>query len=289
MIVVALRVFLWVLLLGSPYVQAEDFYSVSYTNRNQVKIGLEWIGRRAKMLFASTVNAPSADGNSTYKSRSEVTDENLIVSEKSIRTDLPFSAIGKLFFEKSDGSIATCSGAFVTSPFILTTAAHCVMDLDGNWHKAFIFVRNFGTSNQEVYGISCVGIPAGWGDLMAPEAFHYDYAFLKAAQLSKGASLGLSDSTPPPNLQLVGFSNNFFKGNKMLEIKLSSILRDDNLVGTKNNPLGVGSSGMPWLSMTTAYSVSSHYRSDEVDIMWGPRFSADTIELLNFVKNNCQS
>lgn len=276
------------LLLLSSASWADSYYSVTYTKRSQLKISMEWIGRRASMLAATSVDVPAHDGSRRYQGRGEVTDKSLMVTDADSRASLPFSAIGKLFFEKADGSISTCSAAFVSSPLIVATAAHCVMDLDGNWHKDFIFVRNFGTSQQEVYGISCLGIPAGWGDLMAPEAFKHDYAFLKSAQLSHGAALGLSASPPPAELQLVGFANNYYRGNEMLSINLSTIRDQAEMVGTSENPLGVGSSGMPWLSMTTAYSVSSHYRSDEIDIMWGPRFNADTLALLDYVKNDCQ-
>jgi len=161
------------------------------------------------------------------------------------------------------------------------------MTAQGDWNADFLFIRSYGSGNQDVFAIQCAAAPSEWGDVSGDDVLKYDYAFLRTNRKSKIGSLGITNGPPPDQLMLVGYADNHSDGRKLLRLEANIIATESNKIGSMDNPLGSGSSGSPWLGLMTVYSVSSHYRTDEKGIMWGPRLTANTMQLIEYTREGC--
>lgn len=287
----AIIVTLAVTLLFWSIETSADYYSIKYSKKNQLRTGMLWIRLRPQLVLATSLEPAELKNNRRGKKKGSkaVTDQSLAVAAKKIASELPYSAAGKLFFTNDEGKISTCSAAFAGASNLIVTAAHCVMNENGHWYDDFIFIRSFGTNKQDLYSIHCVATPSEWGDLHGEKIFDYDYAFLRTNRITKGGSLGITNGAPPESLTLVGYSDNYNNGLTMLSIDVENSSDEPGQLRSQNNPLGKGSSGMPWLSLSTVYSVTSHYRAKEEDTMWGPRLTKNTMDLISYTRNGCEN
>jgi len=269
----------------------EDHISIKFTRKSQLRTSFRWIENQPKLIRGASLTPiqlgsgfdPGADQHGRHARPDKVG-----VPEVFTDIHLPYSAVGKIFFTKRNGEISTCTGAFAGAMDTVLTAAHCVLGMSGEWYGDFIFVLAYGGENQDVYAVECVAVPAEWGELEGDAALDYDYAFLRTVRHSKTGSLGITNGIPPQDLMLVGYSNNILNGRSMLRVAVEAYQSGPNKLAFANNPLGSGSSGAPWLGMSTVYSLTSHFHQNGDQTMLGPRFTNKTMRLLKYARNGCE-
>lgn len=269
---------------------AVDYISIKFAKKNQLRTSFRWIQHNPRLGENETMSPVKVSGSASNK-RPRRPDRPLEIGipEAFYDWQLPYGAVGKIFFVKRSGEVSTCTGAFAGGGQTVLTAAHCVLGISGDWHSDFIFVLAYGTEEQEVYGIECVAVPGEWGMLEGNAAMDYDYAFMRTTRASSKGSLGITHGTPPDKLMLVGYSNNFKNGHAPLRVSVEAFADGPDRLAYASNPLSFGSSGTPWVGMTTVYSLTSHFHDTESDVMLGPRFTEKTMELLNYSRNGCEA
>ncbi len=270
------------LLVATVSTASDDFLSIQFSKKNQVKTGLTWIQQKPKLI-----NHARSKG----KRMEALQNDNLSEPSKhDLANREPYTQIGKLFFTLGDrpGQISNCTAAFAGSGRTLITAAHCVMSASGEWNDDFLFVRAYGSKEQEIYAVECIGLLESWGSVLSDSVLTFDYAFLQTSRVSRTGQLPLSTNSPPRQMRIVGYSDNHLNGRRMLELEIRSTI-EDTMLSYNDNPLGQGSSGSPWLSADPAkvFSVTSHYKKEDHEKMLGPRLTNDAMRLFTFTQNGC--
>jgi len=286
--VIPLLCTLLALLVPGLAVAASDFLSVSYSKKSQIRTSMRWMQHQPKLIRGADLTALEIQGSAHTPGTAPNLDNPPSSPEAFTSLQLPYSGVGKLFFTKKGGKIGTCSAAFAGASDLIVTAAHCALAMDGEWNNDFLFIRSYGAENQEAYGIGCVATPRQWGELTDNKALQYDYAFLKAIRVSGVGSLGITNALPPAKVLLVGYADKYFNGRKLIRMQAPTFMSEPGQIGTSDNPLGSGSSGMPWLGRSTVHSVTSHFYAGRADVMWGPLFTAQTMQLMRYVRNGCE-
>ncbi|MDJ0879297.1 MAG: hypothetical protein QNI86_11840 [Halieaceae bacterium] len=268
-----------------------DYISIKFAKKNQLRTSFRWIQHNPRLVNNKSMTPVAVEGESAASAGRQGTSrpDKVGIPEEFYDLHLPYGAVGKIFFVKRSGEVSTCTGAFAGGGHTVLTAAHCVLGIAGDWHSDFIFVLAYGTENQEVYGIECAAVPGEWGMLEGNAALDYDYAFLRTTRASTQGSLGITHGIPPAELMLVGYSNNFKNGHSPLRVSVETFADGPARLAYANNPLSQGSSGTPWVGMSTVYSLTSHFHESEKDVMLGPRFTEKTMELLNYSRNGCEA
>ncbi len=269
------------LAFGGMPVTADDFLSIKFSKRNQVKTGLTWMQFKPKLINGAEV-ASDVEVLS-HKNLTEVT----LARVPSVS---PYAQVGKLFFTLGDepGRVANCTGAFSGGGRVVITAAHCVMSLNGHWNDDFVFIRSYGAREQELFAIQCIGILEDWGAINDDGMLMVDYAFLLTNRVNKTGALPFSIDAPPERMKVVGYSDNHRDGRRMLELDIFADI-SATLVGYTENPLGKGSSGSPWIGGAdmSVFTVTSHYMKKDQQQMNGPRLTPLAERLLAFTRNGC--
>ncbi len=269
---------LLVTLIGTPAF-ADDFLSVQFSSKNQIRTGLTWIRHKPELVLAEN----------TRKMKNNKRHPVNPVPDSQLNGRLPYSAIGKLLFTKDGGKVASCSASFVGGSDVIATAAHCVMTASGNWNADFLFIRGYGSDNHDVYAIECAALPAEWGALLGDDLLPFDYAFLRTSRKSPVGTLGITNGVPPGKLTIVGYSETHFEGRKLLQLPTNVVFTDSGKLASANNPFGEGNSGAPWINVSTVYSLSSHLRTDKKGTMWGPRLTAQAMRMIEFTRQGCKT
>ena len=274
------------LLALSPVIAAnEEYLSIKFSKKNQLRTSMIWIQFKPKLVLANKKQ------KTWYQKVSGKNRQSSRVYTSSTSTNpqtLPQAAVGKLFYTKPNGQIANCSASFAGGPDVIVTAAHCVMSDNGDWHDDFLFIRSYGSKEHDVFAIDCIATPGEWGD-SSGDILGHDYAFLHTNRLTGSGNLRISDQTPPDNLRLMGYSDRHSEGRQLLDFDVQIVSAEADRVGSVGSTMGAGSSGSPWLSRSTVYSVSSYYNIDQEELMWGPRLSKNTLELAAYTRNGCES
>lgn len=273
-------------LLFAPISMASDVLSIKLSKKNQLRTSMFWIQHKSRLLLGASLLPASKSAHRESHRIKDAGRSAQQLSKQELSKDSPFSAVGKLFFTKRGGEISSCTAAFASNASVVLTAAHCVMTEDGDWHDDFLFVRSFGSGAQEIYAVACVAVTSMWGEFSDEKASQFDYAALKTTRIHEGARLNVSEATPPPTLNIVGYSDNHTDGMTMLKLQIDTII-DGRKIGSRHNPLGSGNSGAPWLSGSRIYSISSYYMGTEKGIIWGPPMSRDVSDLLRYTSKRC--
>lgn len=264
----------------APASAEDDYLSIKYSQKNQVRTSLVWIQHKADLIV--NVRKP-ADG----KRRVNIEGARA-VGQSLIDKNPIYGRTGKLFFKDPEGEIRSCSASFAGGDSIITTAAHCVMTADGDWNRDFIFIRAYGSANQEIHAVRCIAIPGIWGEFVE-DTTSFDYAFIRTVKPSKVGSFKVSAEPPPESLQLVGYADKFVKGRAMLTMNFMVDDQAADRLGSRNNELGHGNSGSPWINRFSQqlHSVSSYYDRSNPRDLWGPRLTEASIELLAYTEDGC--
>jgi hypothetical protein len=201
----------------------------------------------------------------------------------------PYDKSGKLFFtDPKSGDNYTCSAQFVGNVNVLMTAAHCVRDRDGEWHKNILFKRAFPeTSGQEV-GAICLSTKRGWV-IGGINRWKWDYAFIRTSSSSDSGFMHIMTEIPISQLQAIGYPLNY--GNSMRMQKVYGIKGDvsTGIVEMKGNPMRKGSSGGAWLdNNNNAVGLNSFHKKGNTTDEWGPYFDHDTMTLYDFALRGCR-
>ncbi len=97
---------------------------------------------------------------------------------------------GILYFSNQDGSIRhKCDATTIGEWHIILTAAHCVVDDDGNMYTNFMFVSAKSRGTTEVLKVS---YPNDYINAMLPYKVAYDYAFLRIVDQVTPGYLGFT-------------------------------------------------------------------------------------------------
>lgn len=263
----------------------------SFDAREQAATALRWMSLNP-LLSALADAGSSSVGHHSEPAEVEAPGEYRstptvrAITQQSLNS-LPYAAIGRLFFRKPDGSAGTCTAGFTGREDTLVTAAHCLVQRDGQWNKDFLFYRLYGTGLQEAYPIECVAAPRLWVELQSGESLSHDIGFIKVGGQTSAGYLGISKGLPAERLELAGYADNYFGGQVPVTITAPSFYHRSGLLGTLGNPLGKGNSGAPWTAFNTVYSVSSFYTDGDTRVMWGPRVTNGTLSTLAYVLNAC--
>lgn len=174
--------------------------------------------------------------------------------------DFPFSPIGKLFF-LNGGNPGMCSGAYIYWFDAVLTAAHCVMDEDGNLYSDMHFFRTYDHGGVLPTWKQHMTVKSAWVSARYPtgktvtERVPYDFALL-CVEKSTGGSLPLwlGPVTLDRRIVSFGYPVNFDDGNTIQYVqtqtaKLIYESADHNwgTVQVADDPMGHGSSGGPWM------------------------------------------
>ena len=214
-----LQVFSLLLILSVNSVAYGQPLSIQFSQKNQLKTGMTWIKFKPKLVLAPSHRAPR-------KSKFDPVDP---VESGDQNGRMPYSAVGKLLFTKDDGKISSCSAAFAGSNDVIVTAAHCVMTSSGDWNENFLFIRAYGSENQDVYAIQCVSVPGRWGELTDANLLPFDYAFLRSTRKSTVGSLGITNGQPPGKLTIVGYSDSHYEGRHLVRLPTDVVLERSDL------------------------------------------------------------
>lgn len=205
-----------------------------------------------------------------------------------MRTDFPFAAIGKLYF---DG--AYCTASVISPNNIIVTAAHCVYDTTTNqWLSGWVFVPadTDGAAPFGTFPWVSVRILKAWRLANAPVT-QYDIALITLDNNSNGDSissligwLGRSwDYNYVQELHAFGYPSN-------IDSRFSYLCAAESFTGGAD-VLGMGcnmtfgSSGGPWLRMFAPYLAGNRNSVDSVvsggtpglKTFYGARFTSNNI------------
>lgn len=235
--------------------------------------GLPANANRSGQLRPHTPIIPPQTGYCADCSCSEPYNSTFYVSPDlyaAANADLPYRAVGKVYFTMGEGAYS-CSGAAIGGSAVLT-AGHCVSNGAGVFHRNWVFIPLYHNhQTPEVYwwqgvefytfaafhqsldlgrdvGFAVVKgyrppVPLGYpGDLTAPIS----------ARLSEVTGhLGFAWNQDPASLwNLFGYPTPFYGGQVLIQTTASGACRD---TGYTPNPVGVGSklksgaSGGPWV------------------------------------------
>lgn len=272
----------WLLLTSFACLADNDYLSIKFSEKHQVRTGLIWIQHRPTAVLG--------EENSRRAKRFKSTpDGPQVVAADVAQNQAPYSRVGKLLYTRPDGSIASCSAAFAGQKQVLLTAAHCVMSATGDWHGDFLFIRSFGGTQHDVYAIQCIGLPSAWGSI-GSESLSFDYAFLQTTRVGLKGHLELAINPPPQTLKVIGYSDAYLDGQKMFEVDVP-VSASGLALRAGDNPLGHGSSGAPWVQPVDSvlYSLTSHYEKGDALTAVGPRIDSESVGLMQYVERGCES
>lgn len=260
---------------------AADYLSIKYSQKSQIRTSLTWMQTRPNLI---TQARKRADGSIRVGVPGARAVDQSLIDKNPI-----YARAGKLFFTDPEGSIKSCSASFAGSDSLVATAAHCVMTQEGDWNRDFIFIRSYGSSDQEIYAVTCIALPGVWGEYGQDTKSH-DYAFLRTFASSQVGSFSLNGGAPPESLQIIGYADKFLEGQGMLTMNFSVDQSNSNKLGSPRNELGHGNSGSPWINRYTQelFSVSSHYDESGAATLWGPRLKDAAQELMKYAQNGCE-
>lgn len=280
--------FLLVFLSSSAAYADDEILSIKFSKKNQTKTALTWIQFKPQLVFAPELSKREKRENDATRAQSILSSHEVPMAL--IHNTKPYSHVGKLFFTKEDGKVAHCSAAFAGTDSLVVTAAHCVMSLIGDWNSDFLFIRSYGSKQQELYAVQCIALLSIWGESRGDDILNYDYAFLKTTRVSKAGGLDITTATPPEELTIIGYSDDYNAGRTMLELDFAISVRERQ-ISSIDNPLGKGSSGSPWIDANDSkmFSVTSHYINSKKSVMWGPKMTTKTLRLIEYTNNGCES
>ena len=213
--------------------------------------------------------------------------EQVPLLEAGVENNYRGFATGQLLFMTPEREVRSCTATFVASSNMLITAARCIVSPEGVLHSHFIFLSGATSSTPIYYDISCVAYPEQWTRKERSRAWRYNYAFLKTHRTSVFEGLGITNALVFDKLAQIGFTDEESEEESIRGIENDSYMTGDGLLGSRYTPLGAGSSGNPWVRSHVIYSVTSHYDPAHPDLLFGPRFSYATMELMARVKEEC--
>ncbi len=196
------------------------------------------------------------------------------------------SSIGKLLFVNASGDAESCAAVVIGRQGLLLTAANCLLDRDGNASSDIVFVTLLGMAAQQFYSVDCLAYPAEWARLPDPQAWRFNYAFLKLHGFATFGGVGITNALPPKKLDRIGYPD--APGSRIQMGSESSVVRvPGGLVATRSDPMAAGTSGNPWMRQQVVQSLSSHYDPAQPEILLGPQFSSATMDLMATVAEDC--
>lgn len=283
-------------LSGTPAFASEEFLSMKFSKKNQIRTAMTWIRFKPNMVLGANISGNSYVKHAEAGRKRDAGRQALPVSAAELKSGKPYAAIGKLLYTRDDGQIASCTASFAGKTNVIMTAAHCLMSRTGDWYSNFLFIRSFGAEVQDTFAIECLATNHLWGEVADNNITRYDYAFLKTNRTYEASPLKVRAGVIPvssdlPTLTIVGYSDNHLNGRKLLQLDVETIT-DAGMMGSLQNPFGSGNSGAPWLSFAGIpgiHSVSSHFKAGEQAILWGPMLSSSTLGLLEYTGNGCES
>ena len=168
----------------------------------------------------------------------------------------PYSAVGKLFFDKPDGGSGYCS-ASVIQRRVLLTAGHCVYTPGEGWHENFSYVPAYFEGNAPFgsWGARRIYTTTEWrnGGNVYPNSG--DFGMLLMRDNANGERLGevtgwlgwRTNSLTPNHLHILGYPSNLDQGKEMHQV--TSGAHDCCFTGTAvyGTDMREGSSGGPWV------------------------------------------
>ena len=233
----------------------------------------------------------------TEQRRSEAEPEAFGVPEKVAAPagNSPYWSTGRLLFKKSDGKTYRCSAQYVSDLRVILTAAHCLFDRSaGSFNTDFVFQRAFneGSSAQTV-GWRCASI---YSEYHTPSVnYAFDYGFLLADRNNERAPLQLQTGAPANTaLTAIGYPKNFGAGQALYKVDGRWASVSGGIVTMSGNPMRSGNSGGAWFTdfavdggsgTNLVISLNSHHIRGNTTDENGPLFNADTLRLLEHVRD----
>jgi hypothetical protein len=217
----------------------------------------------------------------------------------------PYKWAGKLYFNHPDGSLHSCSAAYV-APNLIMTAAHCVVSRPAQQDNTnLVFWQAFKETPQGHTGIKapvvCFHAAPEWLPETDPVSqIQWDYAFAKVATPQKSGNLAFTASTPVgPLARAIGYpvaidngdrarvaSNTIRKPPSFIPNAVAMDIADPNFTR--------GASGGPWVTgavrakqgSNRVVSVNSNFDPAFPGgvTMYGPAFNAKTRKLREAVE-----
>lgn len=262
-----------------PLATSAEPVLVRYDEQQLLKTSLNWLGRRPDALTLPPRVATPVPGSLSMQFDAKK-------FEHTPPSRQGHTAIGKLLFVNSSGATESCAATLVGRQGLLLTAANCLVDRSGNVSTDIVFVTLLGTPAQQLYSVECLAFPSEWSELPGPDAWRYNYAFLKLHGQTTFGGLGITNALPPKKLDRLGYSGAL--GDRTQMGSESTVVRvRGGLVASRNDSLAAGSSGNPWMRNQVVQSLSSHYDPAQPEIILGPQFTGATMELMNIVRDGC--
>lgn len=178
------------------------------------------------------------------------------VVPRDARVVYPYSAVGKLFFDKPSGGSAYCSASVIQRRVVLT-AGHCVYTPGQGWHSNFSFVPAFFQGNAPfgTWRAAKMWTTSVWYDGGNKYPNAADFGMLEMRDNEEGERIGevtgwlgwKTRSLTPNHLHILGYPSNLDQGTEMHQVTSGSFdccFGDTAIYGTD---MRQGSSGGPWV------------------------------------------
>lgn len=174
-------------------------------------------------------------------------------------SQLPYSACGKLFFEKpSHPGVVYCGTACYVAPKVLLTAAHCVMDKTEVYEKMLFIQQYAGGSSGYRKRVMLNSFVFNCDYKRIKSHLTLDYAFLLMEDASEGGvfvpialdKLLVKSDLPADDIENVGYPLDQHKGSVMMVSKgraEESLCFSECFLRMPSCPLSTGASGGPML------------------------------------------
>ena len=262
----------------------DHLLAVKFADKSQLRTTLKWINSKSDLIYGRYLH-PEHREKTREGDGVQWVDDKLLLSK-------PYHALGKLFYTHGEepGRIGSCTASLLGERDTLLTAAHCVMSEEGVWNTDFFFVSPYGAEGSQVYSINCIVVPRKWGALLGAKTLEYDYAVLQLNRAAPHRPLELQSSMPR-QIQVIGFSDLSYSGKHLVEIKARDydVIDAGLFLRMKNNSMGEGSSGSPWLDTESGkvVSLSSHYHEGRKLRMEGPKLGPRLMRLVDYAHQGC--
>lgn len=270
------------LILGDE-AQADEWLTIELSQHSQTRSVLFWI----KHYFSELKIAAESDVPGIVRDNERI---SLIPLGQML--DPPYASIGKLMFRRSDqgGHHGSCTAFSGGATSTVITAAHCVMDFSGEWHRDFVFISHFGSVEAKIHSVKCIAIPTAWGGIGDYGSLAHDYAVLKIAPDAKGF-LAFDFIATPKVVEIVGYTGSAH--DRMVRLEQGEGFFEDSVshFSALQNPMGPGSSGSPWLAVGSGLvlSLSSRYEGAASLHLNGPKLDTSFQRMQRFVQYDCEA
>lgn len=268
--------------MSAKTIKNTDYQVVEFDDNSMNDALLFWT--EEQMRLAIEVTTTDNDDSAPYfpQANIEQFDDLILKVEEADVTKFPFNAAGKLYFTFPDGN-HMASAQFCGSKQTILTAAHCLIDKDGNTATNVIFKRAYNNGKEaQAIAIKYLVINPKYKNGMKEE----DYAFGVTDKESDVSPMDyILDSTFGEAIS-IGYPTNYYNAKIMAKVTGLYGKPFVDSLGMRGNPFQAGASGGAWINTETnkIVSLNSHIFHNGY-LMSGPILDSEFEQLFTYAKS----